>query len=172
MDEQGKKTTVVLQYLGCPRRVFFFFFSVFPLCCKVTGASPSYSWDKTPNDGPTICPSLIKVEHMLMQPLCSLRVLLLSQGQNWIAPGDCIFPYAWHFGCIMPPHVRLFNIFLPFGAERFLGNWKKKKKKISWARFFLILLTFPLSIITPGSSILWTLVSLICGDTGVLLVTL
>ena len=157
--------------LAAPGEFFFFFFSVFPLCCKVTGASPSYSWDKTPNDGPTICPSLIKVEHMLMQPLCSLRVLLLSQGQNWIAPGDCIFPYAWHFGCIMPPHVRLFNIFLPFGAERFLGNWKKKKK-ISWARFFLILLTFPLSIITSGSSILWTLVSLICGDTGVLLVTL
>lgn len=46
------------------------------------------------------------------------------------------------------------------------------EKKISWALFFLILLTLPLSIITPGSSILRTFVSLICGDTGILLVTL
>lgn len=36
-----------------------------------------------------------------MQPLRSLHVLLLSQGQNWIAPGDCIFPYAWHFSYII-----------------------------------------------------------------------
>lgn len=103
----------------------------YSLRCKVTGASHSYSWDKTPERWPTICPSLIKVEHMLMQPLCRLRVLLLSQGQNWIAPGDCIFPYAWHFDYIMSPHVCPFYIFLPFSSEIFLGKLKKKKKNIS-----------------------------------------
>ncbi len=104
-----------------------------------------------------------------MQPLCSLHVLLLSQGQNWIAPGDCIFPYAWHFGYIMPPHVCLLYIFLPFSSEIFLGNWNKNTFLLS--SYFLILLTFLLSIITAGSSILRTFISLICSDTGGLLTT-
>lgn len=74
----------------------------------------------------TICPSLIIGEHMLMQPLCSLHVLLLSQGQNWIAPGYCILPYAWLFGYIMRPHVCL--LFISSCALVWKYSWIKKKK--------------------------------------------
>lgn len=85
-----------------------------------------------------------------MQPLCSLHVLLLSQGQNWIAAGDCIFPYAWHVHCIVSPHVSLSCV--PFSYKIVLCNWKERVLN----SYFLILLTCLLTIITLGLSILRT----------------
>lgn len=85
-----------------------------------------------------------------MQPLCSLHVLLLSQGQNWIAAGDCIFPYGWHVHCIMAPHVSLSCV--PFSYKIVLSNWKERVLN----SYFLILLTCLLTIITLGLSILRT----------------
>lgn len=111
--------------------------TVFSLCCKVTRASSRFSSDKTPSDGHHL-PSLIIGEHMLMQPLCSLHVLLLRQGQNWIAPGYCILPYAWFFGYIMCPHVCL--LFISSCALVWKYTWIKNGKKKHNSTY----LTFPL----------------------------
>lgn len=56
-----------------------------------------------------------------MQPFCSLQIVLLSQGQNLIAPGDCIFPYAWHFGCIMT-----------FISSSLVSWWRYSGSRVAW----------------------------------------